>query len=906
MSAILEMTLECLSDTLKAVPFLFGAYLLIEWLAHRAGETFKLRLRRLGGLGPVGGSLLGLVPQCGFSVAAANFYADRIVTPGTLVAVFLATSDEALPILLSPRGYHAILPLLGLKFALAVVAGFVVDAGFRRLWVPVWERDSELRHDHRHDHSHDAAPAAHDAHDEHKGHTDHAAHDAHDSHAAHDAHGEHDVHDDHDEHGAHDEHEAHCSHTHCSGGPLRVAVVHTLRVALLIFAITLLLDLCLEWLGEERAAALLMHGSRLQPVAAALFGLIPSCAASVFLADLYLNGSLTFGSVFAGLSTGAGAGVLVLCQACRSKREVALLLTGLFAVGAAAGVFLDALALDPSRAAAAGRGGAEPAAYRRVIERVASLDPVDAASVYAARCDALVYETLLEYDYDARPYALKPCLAAGMPEISADGREYAFVIDTNAAFAADACFGTLPDGSPASRHVAAADFVYSLKRLADAKLATSGYWLLEGRVKGIEAFREASKGPGPTDYSLPVEGLRAPAPDRLEIVLSAPSPVFLWLLAMPYAAAVPHEAVARYGDRFREHPVGTGPYVLSAWRRNHAMRFARNPAWRGWRDPSVAADAAAGLAPFDEILFPVIDDPSTQWLAFLSGALDLQGEVSRDNWDEVVMADGSLNPKLAAKGISMARMPTLEVSYIGINMEDPLLGDNRKLRQALNAAFDSARWADYYRGRAVPADGPVPPEVAGFDPSPLPFGRGADVAARLLAEAGFPGGRDPATGRRLRLTLDVGRTTQDMRESTELLVAFMDRCGIELVPEYHSWPAFLKKVSERRSQLFRIAWVGDYPDAENFLQLFYGPNASPGPNRCNYSNLAFDALFREAMAAPADRRLELYREMQGMVKEDCPWIFMSNATALSLSGPRLARYRPHDFPYGMEKHLRRR
>ena len=534
------------------------------------------------------------------------------------------------------------------------------------------------------------------------------------------------------------------------------------------------------------------------------------------------------------------------------------------------------------------------AVFRRVIERVTSLDPVEAASVYAARCVALTYETLLEYDYEARPYRLKPCLATAMPAVSDDGLTYTFTIDTNACFTADACFG-----EARTRPVSAEDFVYALKRLADAKVPSSGYWLLDGRVAGIEAFHEASKGSEPTDYALNVPGLRALSADTLQIRLAAPSPVFLWMLAMPYAAAVPREAVDFYGDRFREHPVGTGPYALESWRRNYKMTYRRNEAWRGWRD--------AGEGTLAKIVFPLIDDPSTQWLAFLSGELDLQGEVPRDNWDQVVMPDGSLNPSLAARGIVLDTVPTLEVSYIGINMEDPLLGTNRFLRQALNAAFDAARWESYYRGRAAASNGPVPPQVAGATTNALPYGRGTEVAARLLEKAGYPGGRDPATGRRLRLTLDLGKTTQDMRESTELIVAFMDRCGIELVPEYSNWPTFLKKVSQRRSQLFRIAWVGDYPDAENFLQLFYGPNASPGPNRCNYANPEFDRLFREAMAATDEaRRLELYGKLQEIVREDSPWIFMSFATSASLHHDSLLNYRPHDFPYGMEKHFRKR
>ena len=545
--------------------------------------------------------------------------------------------------------------------------------------------------------------------------------------------------------------------------------------------------------------------------------------------------------------------------------------------------------------------------YRRCIDRVASLDPVDSVTVCASRCIALVYETLLEYDYTARPYRLKPNLATALPVISDDGRTYTFTIDTNEIFMADPCFGRTPSGAPKSRAVTAEDFVYSFKRLADAKTPSSGYWLLEGSVEGIDAFHTASRSKAPTDYSIPVPGLSAPAPDTFVIRLRKPSPVFTWFLAMPYLSAVPHEAVETYGDDFREHPVGTGPYRLAKWRRNYSLRFARREEWRGWRTPEVLRDREQGLVPFDELLFPLMDDASTQWLAFLAGELDMQGEIGRDNWSEVVMADDSLNPKLEKMGIRISRIPTLEVSYIGLNMDDPVLGTNRFLRQALNAAFNASRWAEYYRGRALPSNGPVPPQVEGYRTNSLPFGRGIEVAKALLAKAGYPDGRDPTTGRRLRLTLDLGKTTQDMRESSELLVAFMDRCGIDLTTEYSSWPAFLNKISQRRSQMFRIAWVGDYPDAENFLQLFYGPNASPGPNRCNYSNPEFDRLYRQAVSTPDPKeRLALYDQLQAIIQEDCPWIFISYATAASLYRADLLRYLPHDFPYGMEKHLRHR
>jgi tRNA threonylcarbamoyl adenosine modification protein YeaZ len=550
-------------------------------------------------------------------------------------------------------------------------------------------------------------------------------------------------------------------------------------------------------------------------------------------------------------------------------------------------------------------GASGDSAFRRNLDRVNSLDPAQSASVPASRCVGLVYESLLEYDYTARPYRLIPGLAESLPEVSTNRRVYTFRMNPANRFPADPCFGLDAAGSPRDRAVVAADLVYALKRLADRKVASPGAWLVTDKILGMQAFAAQSEGNAPTDYSLEVEGLRAPDPLTLRIELTRPFPPFLWLLAMPYASAVPQEAVAHYGAAFGEHPVGSGPYRLTSWWRNHEMTFTRRPDWRGWRQ-GPAAVCAAGETPFDRIVYRVMDDAATQWLSFLAGELDFQGEIPRDNWDAVVDAGGDLKSSLAQAGIRLHGIPAMAVAYIGINMQDPVLGPNRKLRQAIQCAFDAPGWENFLNHRVTRADGPVPPNAAGYSGEPFAYGFDLARARKRLAEAGYPDGRDPATGRRLALAIDLGRTTQQAREETELLGAFLARVGIDLQPCYHNFPAFLRKVTRKGSQLFRIDWVGDYPDAENFLQLFYTPNRSPGPNHCNYSNPAFDSLYEQAAAAEDDEtvRLDCFRRMQAILREDCPWIFLHFPRSFSLVHQRVRNYIPHDFPYGMEKYLR--
>lgn len=270
-----EVLLDAVWDALKTLPFLFGAYLLMEFFEHRWEGRQPVLLAKLG---PVGGAVLGCVPQCGFSVAAANFYAARLITPGTLLAVFLATSDEALLILLSrPGALQEVARLLGVKVAAAIALGLLADLAFRRFGKGVPGR------------------ALHEL----------------------------------------------CEHEHCgcgTGGILRPALTHTARIFLFLLFINAALGCLLYWVGEGALSRLLLGGSVFQPLLAAFLGFIPNCAASVLLTELYLAGSLSFGSAVAGLCTGAGLGLAVLFRVNRPQRENFILAGVLYAGAVATGL----------------------------------------------------------------------------------------------------------------------------------------------------------------------------------------------------------------------------------------------------------------------------------------------------------------------------------------------------------------------------------------------------------------------------------------------------------------------------------------------------------------------------------------------------------------------------------------
>jgi len=551
---------------------------------------------------------------------------------------------------------------------------------------------------------------------------------------------------------------------------------------------------------------------------------------------------------------------------------------------------------------------------RQDTQRIRGFDPVRAGDVASALAIARIYEPLLQYSYLDRPYRVEPLLSDGMPVFSADGLTCTFKIRRGIFYQDDPCF---PGGQ--GREVEARDFEYAIKRLADQKTQSVGYWILSGRIEGLDAFRERSGGEEPTDYDVPVSGIRVTDPHTLVLTLTMPYPQLLWVLTMPYVVATPREAVELYGDEFSRHPVGTGPYVLKEWMLNYRLEYVCTPKWQqtGRREfyPTAGSqeDLEAGLladagqpVPFiDRITDYVVMDPATRWMMFMTGQLD-SSDVSRDNWDAILDERLNLNPELKRRQIQLTTGPSLRLGYFAFNMEDPVLGTNKLLRQAMTCAFDTEAWIKLYNSRITRPTGPIPEGLAGVEPDHNPYPFDLERARNLLAGAGYPDGQDPATGRRLNITLELGRADDaELRQSAELFAHFMSRIGIDINLSYNNGPAFYDKLERREAPFFFLSWLADYPDAENFLQLFYGPNVSPGPNRCNYRSEAFDSLYDQAkVMADSPGRTELYRQMSRIVVEDCPWIFAFQHIDVGLRHPHFRNYKMHAFPYGMEKYYR--
>lgn len=360
MGLLIDILLDAGKDTLSLVPFLLVTYLALETLEHVAGNRVNGAIKRAGAAGPVVGSLLGMVPQCGFSAMAATLYAGRVVTLGTLVAVFLSTSDEMLPLLLAEQvPVQTMAMLLASKALIALVTGFIVDAAIRGL-----RRNARAHAAIRRTVLGAAANPAHVncAHDDHTGgdiidevaeagvSADHIHELCERDHCGCDEDEDEHGHDHSHDHGHADEHERHHDHSHShEGAPIvsiiRSAISHTVQVSVFIFLVTLILVAVLETFGESAIEQFLRGNEMLAVLGSALVGLIPNCSASVVITQLYLEGALQLAPMLAGTLISAGVGYLVLFRTNRSARENAVFLIMMYVIGAGWGLILSAFGL---------------------------------------------------------------------------------------------------------------------------------------------------------------------------------------------------------------------------------------------------------------------------------------------------------------------------------------------------------------------------------------------------------------------------------------------------------------------------------------------------------------------------------------------------------------------------------
>ncbi len=579
-----------------------------------------------------------------------------------------------------------------------------------------------------------------------------------------------------------------------------------------------------------------------------------------------------------------------------------------------------------------------------------SLDPVRGSSVYDNKACNFVYESLLEYEYLHRPFKLKPCLLEEMPVASEDGKRFRFKLKKGIRFHDDPCF---PEGK--GREVVAEDFFYSLKRMADNKNQPKGWWLMKDTILGFDEYREQQNAAvklelvkaeadelagNPKaelkgfDYDLPVEGMIKINDHEFEIVLKEPFFRFIYTLAMFQTAVLPREAVEYYQERFSRHPVGTGPFLLQNWESGSRMTFVRNPTYRletypadpgmneDGSEPYVGysedvqlglyQDAGEPLPLADRVVVTFFVEPQPMWLKFLNKEINY-ATVPRSGYDQAfIKRNRRLRKSFADQGIRSVPVPLLDLIYNGFNMEDPVYGGyedkDKYLRQAISLMYDYDEINEaFYSGQNLIYDGPIP---AGMDGHPEGHNapknyRGPNLqkAKKLMAKAGYPDGKGP-DGKPLPPLKYFTSKQPESLAMAEMNKRSLKKIGVNLQIESVDFSTLSEMLRSKRAPCFGLAWGSDYPDAENNLQLFYGPFKSPLSNNFNYDRPEYNKLYEQVrVMPPSEERTSLYVKMRDMIIEDVPMIGSMARTRNYLIHDHLQNFKPVEVFSNWPKYL---
>jgi ABC-type transport system substrate-binding protein len=519
--------------------------------------------------------------------------------------------------------------------------------------------------------------------------------------------------------------------------------------------------------------------------------------------------------------------------------------------------WLAGLAAVASLTLLAACSGAGPSAAdeRRVFrynqpEALTSLDPAFARNQANSWAVAQLYNGLLELDSALQP---APALARRY-EISPNGLTYTFWLRRGVRFQASEAFA-----SGKGREVLASDFVYSFRRLFDAGTASPGGWIFRGKVL------EDSKGTISDTCFVAVND------STLRIHLKAPFIPFLSLLTMPYTYVVPREAVQQYGKDFRAHPVGTGPFQFKVWDEGNVLLYHRNPTY--WRH-----DAQGEQLPYLEVVaISFIADRKTEFLTFLQGKLDFLSGIREGSRDLILNPDGSVQADFQGR-FNLQKAPYLNTEYLGFQLDSAnLTGEqasqgralrDARVRQALSYAINRPEMLAYvlnHVGRPGES-GFVPAALPSFSPAQVPgYTYQPQKARALLAAAGY-GASQPL---KLRLS-----TVAERKAVAEYLQKNWADVGVQVQIDINQSAAQQELVDNGRAAFFSKSWLGDYPDAENYLALFYSPNFSPaGPDKTHYKSAEYDRLYAQAIREQdAARRTALYQQMDRLVVRDQPVI----------------------------------
>jgi len=534
-------------------------------------------------------------------------------------------------------------------------------------------------------------------------------------------------------------------------------------------------------------------------------------------------------------------------------------------------------------------------------------DPAASNDLYSGTIGQAIFDTLYSYDYLARPAKLTPLAAETLPQITDNGKTYTIKLRKGIMFAPDPAFGGK------KRELVAEDVVYSLKRLADPKLRSPWVFLVEGKFVGLDEEIAAAKQGGKFDYDKKLPGLEVVDKYTLRLRLKDTDYNLPYVLAHEPTAIVAREVIEKYGEsdgRAMANPVGSGPYRLAQWVRGSKIVLEANPEYRGFtwdftsKDPAdqkmIAQMKGKKMPQVGRVEISIIEEDQARWLAFQNRELDImnmEGPLAPQ-----ALADGKLKPELAAKGIRLDRIVDPEISYVYWNLTDPIVGGLSKekvaLRRAMAMSYNVAQDIKVIRnGQAVEAAYPIPPGVVGHVPdwkSSIKYDPAS--ANALLDKFGYKKGPDgfrtQPDGKPLVVTL-FSRPDSLGRQQDELWKASLDAIGVKMDVHKDKFAELLKMEKKCQVMSRPAAWIADYPDGDNFMQLLYGPNTGASNGGCAKIP-EYDALYaRTARMPPGPERDKLYQDMTRIAEAYAPWRLTISRYRNQLLQPRVEGYKKH-------------
>jgi oligopeptide transport system substrate-binding protein len=584
------------------------------------------------------------------------------------------------------------------------------------------------------------------------------------------------------------------------------------------------------------------------------------------------------------------------CGRKRPKRAAVVLGAAIVCAVCTVFVALPVLAADPAKV------------IRQVFPAAETgFDPAGVQDLYSATIEQAVFETLLTYDYLARPSKLVPLTAEALPEIADNGKTYTLHVRKGIYFIDDPVF------KGKKRELTAADYAYSLKRLIDPKIRSPWAWLVEGKIAGLDELAAAAKKSGKFDYDANVAGLETPDRYTLRIRLNNTDYNLSYILAHEPTSAVAREVIEAYADsagRAMANPVGTGAYRLKQWVRSSKIILDANPGYRGftWNftssDPAdqklIAEMKGKKMPQVGRVEVSIIEEDQARLLAFQSGELDLMdlGGPLAPN----VLDGDKLKPEFAKKGIKLSRIIDPAIIYHYWNMQDPIVGGMTKekiaLRRAMALAYNVDEEVKIVRNsQAIEAEYPIPPGVVGHDAAyRSPVKHDVVTANKLLDTFGYKKGADgwrnlpdgkPFTIRYASRPDSLGR------QQDELWKKALTSIGVRMEVQKDKFPELLKLERQCKLMMRTASWIADWPDAENFMQLLYGPNTGQNNNACAKFP-EYDRLYEQSIRMPpSPARDKLYHEMTKIIEAYAPWRLDVLTYRNMLVQPRVQGYRKH-------------